>query len=149
LIVIDEKRVQEQRRDWLFCFAAPNRETQTEIVAADKPLADRVMLWYANKLLRPWVKALVLIVFAGLLGGLAYSATKFEESFNFKDVLPSDSYLQGYFNSIEDYSSRSGVAPDVYFRFVDQGDPEIQAAMESYVNDLVNGLQEVSDQPTE
>ena len=151
LIVIDEKRIQDKRRDWFVCLPVSGRENEDatdEVAPADKPIADRVMLWYASKLLRPWVKAAVLVVFAGLLGGLAYSATKFEEAFNFKEVLPSDSYLQGFFNSIDDYSSRTGIAPGVYFRFVDQGNAEIQAQMEDYVNDLVE-LNEVNDQPSE
>lgn len=65
----------------------------------------------------------------------------------YTDVLPSDSYIKDFFDAYDDLYSRGATFPYAYFRYVDQSDPAIQDAMESYVNDLV-GLDTVEEQPS-
>ena len=62
-------------------------------------------------------------------------------------MLPDDSYLKDAFNALDDYQARSGAAPFVYFRNVDQSDPAIQEQMTKYVMDLVtiDAIQEPPD----
>lgn len=83
VIAIDEKRVEDGRRDCCFCC---KRSSGTE----DVPVSDRhrrsdkqgrLMNWYAKKLLHPRVKAVVLVAFAGLLAVCIYSVTKLEQYF--------------------------------------------------------------------
>jgi Patched family len=97
----------------------------------------RFMDWYADQLLRPCVKILVLIGFSLFLAGCIYSATKLKQDFKASDFLPSDSYALGYLNGLTDYTAQTFRVP-AYFRNVDQSDPEIQQQMQKYIDDLVN-----------
>ncbi|CAB9502719.1 Pick C1-like protein 1 [Seminavis robusta] len=152
IIVIDEKRVQDRRRDCCVCFSGPKVEENDDSqepndTPLEMPMADRVMLKYADILLRPWMKVLVLIGFAAMLGGFAYSTTLLEQEFNFVDVLPSDSYITEFFDAFGELYDRGSTFPQAHFRFVDQSDPAIQDQMETYVNELV-AIDSVEYQPT-
>jgi Niemann-Pick C1 protein len=176
LIAIDERRVRENRRDCCFWHTAatsldeatPQVDTPpveaARVEAALPPveattddetriwiepkghIADRFMVWYGKFLMQPWVKCLVLIGFAGLFSGFAYSASLLTQEFEFTDMVPDDSYLRDFYDILDVYSARSAVVPEVVFRFVDQSDPVIQDQMEEYVSDLV-ALDEVVDPP--
>ena len=147
LIIIDERRVANKRRDCLVCCTVQSRVDSDETEREPKESAlDRFMGWYAEKLFIPWVKALVLVTFTALLGGCAYSATQLTQEFDFTDVVPSDSYVTDFFDVLDEYTRESGVRPFVYFRFVDQSLPEVQDQMEAYVADLV-ALPQVSEGP--
>ena len=52
-------------------------------------------------------------------------------------MLPDDSYLVDAFDALDAYQARSGAAPFVYFRNVDQSDLDVQRQMEDFVMDLV------------
>jgi len=148
LIIIDERRVKEKRRDCLVCLAVKSRLENDEEEAEPKESSfDRLMGHFADVLFRPWVKALVVVGFAGLLAGCAYSASKLTQEFDFTDVVPSDSYVTDFWDSFQEYTPQSGIRPEVYFRDVDQSDPSVQDQMEAYINDLV-GLEQVERQPT-
>jgi Niemann-Pick C1 protein len=153
LIVIDEHRMQAKRRGCCVCIRATGEPASSGEGTQDNsnkpselPLADRIMLWYADKLLLPAVKAAVLVIFAALLVGMAYSASLLKQEFKFTDVLPSDSYITEFFDAFDVWYSRGAVYPYVYFRYVDQSDAEIQKQMVNYVNDLV-GIDAIEEQP--
>lgn len=147
IIAIDERRIQDKRRDCCFCLSGPSKEEE-EVAAltveVQESMADRAMLRYADFLLRPWVKAAVLLVFTLMLAGFSYSASLLEQEFKVVDVLPSDSYLVDFFRSWESYYSKATVFPMAYFRFVNQSDPEIQDQMIDYVNEMaeIDGISE-------
>lgn len=103
----------------------------------EESIADRIMHFYASLLLKPWTKMTVVVVFAILASLGAYSASKLKQEFRFTDVVPDDSYVTDFMISLSDFSTRSVVDPHVYFRFVDQSDPVIQAQMEKYIDDLI------------
>ena len=65
-----------------------------------------------------------------------------------QDMLPDDSYLKEAFEALDEYQARSGAAPFVYFRYVDQSDPQVQEQMTKYVMDLVkiDAIQEPPDE---
>jgi Niemann-Pick C1 protein len=118
LIVLDEKRIQENRRDVCVCFTVKNLE-QEEVIeqvqqegeqegeeqggeetgdddhgaeeVLEESKVDQFMVWYAEHLLKPWVKAFVLLLFAGLFAGCAFSTSKLTQEFDFTDVVPDDS----------------------------------------------------------
>lgn len=144
LIVLDERRVAEKKRDCLTCFGAPSIDE--EEVEPEGSLIDRFMVWFSDFLMKPIVKVAVLVIFFGIFGGLAYSASNLEQRFKFTDVLPSPSYVADFWNGYNKYTGGSGVAPYVNFRSVDQSDPVIQQQMEDYVNALVD-MDEIKDQP--
>eukprot|EP00980_Cylindrotheca_fusiformis_P022918 scaffold9921_cov95-Cylindrotheca_fusiformis.AAC.1 len=101
LIVLDERRVAERKRDCCTCFAAPagqdgataEDEVEVEELKSEENGLDRFMVWFSDFLMIPAVKVLVLVVFFGMFGGLAYSASLLEQRFEFTDVLPSPSYV--------------------------------------------------------
>jgi Patched family len=97
--------------------------------------SDRFMDWYADQLLRPFVKLFVIIGFSLFFAGCAYSVTKLKQEFKASDFLPGDSYALGYVNGLTDYTEGAFRVP-AYFRYVDQSDPEVQEQMQKYIDDL-------------
>ena len=193
LMVLDERRIQENRRDCCVWVTVPKKdesdddrtmtETPTntpvkEIAMVDASLnvndiatperrmsrrlssrrqhnyveplsnhpADRFMRWFAEKLMNPIVKILVLVVFAAFAGLCVYSTTKMRQAFNFKDLLPKGSYAADFVTAVEHYSDRA-MSLHINFRFVDQADPEIRAAMEQYIDDLISDVDALNEEP--
>lgn len=144
-LVLDERRVQANRIDCLFC--------QSSLVLDSPPtahtgsLVDKVTLWYADKLLRPTTQTAVIIFFLALAGASAYSASKLMQEFRFTDVLPNDSYASQAILAYTDYSSRSPIILSVVFRDVDQSDAAIRLQMEMYIEDLVNNTIQIEKKP--
>lgn len=100
-----------------------------------KSLPQQIMQKYAEILMKPAVKALVLLVFGGYFGLCLWSATNLTQKFNLGDYVPSDSYLKNVLYTFENYASV--IRPmAVYFRDLDQSDPVIQQHMINYVEDL-------------
>ena len=154
LIVLDEKRIQSRRRNCCICCkVAVKAENGDETGPGDrnedaskKHFAERITVWYADKLLLPWVRGLALVGFAGLLALCAYSTSLLRLQFDFTSVLPSDSYIIAFTEALEAYSQRQGLSPYLYFRNVDQSNPAVLAQMEKYVNEIVS-IDAISDQP--
>jgi predicted RND superfamily exporter protein len=139
-IVLDEKRVEERRWDCFTCITVRNqRAGDEELVEANSTdhIADRVMTWYAKQLLRPVVKAVVIVIAAAVVAGSAYSTSKLKQEFKFTDVVPKGSYVSAFFEAYNDYTFRSAVVPYAYFRDVDQSDEMVQNEMEQFIADLV------------
>jgi Niemann-Pick C1 protein len=152
-IVLDERRVEQNRHDcctWITVVQADDekeQESQEEAIApTDEPITERFMGWYAEHLLRPWVKVSVVFGFTALFCGCAYSTSMLNQEFDLTHVVPDDSYLVGFFDALDDYSSRSATSPFIYFRNADQSDEAVQEQMENYTNDLVT-IDAIVDQP--
>lgn len=97
-IVLDERRVKQNRRDcctWITAGQADDEEergSQEEASAPlDESITERFMGWYAEHLLRPWVKVSVVFVFTALFCACAYSTSMLTQQFTLTDVVPSDS----------------------------------------------------------
>jgi len=159
LMVLDERRVQEKRRDVLVCFKAPaasmrdddNDDNETDREPNEETVGNEIgfdgfMLWYSNILMIPSVKIVVILSFCALLVVFIHSATNLEQEFKFDDIIPEDSYIKPFYSNSEKYSDKNGLIPAAYFRFVDQSDASVQQQMEDYVNGIV-ALDEVSNQP--
>lgn len=150
-MVLDDRRIHAKKRDCCCCFVVPD-ETVTgtasetagtseardaDVSDSSAHLVDRLMKVFARFILKPRVKAFVSLLFVVLAGVLSYSAAQLEQEFNYQDMLPSDSYLIDTHDAIMEYQARSGATPFVYFRFVNQSDPDIQGQMTEYINQLV------------
>jgi hypothetical protein len=61
------------------------------------------------------------------------------------DYIPKDSYARSFLGALEDYTNIR-VPMAVYFRDVDQSDPEIQRQMRDFIDDISN-LQQVGNGP--
>ncbi|KAG2484795.1 hypothetical protein HYH03_016448 [Edaphochlamys debaryana] len=107
--------------------------------------------YYAPALTRWWVKALVLLAFAGWAVLSGVGAPRLEEGQPLSELAPDDSYLQGYVAVTEDtFQQQIGSPTELYFRWVDPSRPQVQAAMlaalgtaldNSYVNSTVSAFQ--------
>jgi Niemann-Pick C1 protein len=155
-IVLDDRRIKQKHRDCCWCISVvqaseeSEQEDQEESHRGPKEQAsvtERFMLKYAEHLLRPWVKATVVLAFTALLCAGAISVSQLTQSFSFTDVLPNDSYLTDFFDALDDYTDRSSISPQVYFRNVDQSDKNIQEQMESYISDLVSMVDSILEPP--
>jgi Patched family len=101
----------------------------------EKALSTQIMKKYADILMMPPVKALVLLVFAGFFALCLWATTNLTQEFNLADYVPTDSYLKDVLYTFEDYASV--IRPmAVYFRDIDQSDPVVQQQMINYVEDL-------------
>lgn len=139
IIVLDQRRIEDNRRDCCFCCRAKDvsdASTQDLQGKSEKHFADRLMTGYANVLLKPAVKWAVIVVFAGMLGFFSWRTSKLTQYFDFTDVIPSDSYIQPWWDAYQDLYEANGVRAQVYFRDVDFSDKSIQDQMESYVAEL-------------
>lgn len=144
-MVLDERRIAAGNRDCCRCFSpaevAPEEEQHESTV-------DRIMETYAKRLLNPKVKGLVVFVFLAIAGVCAYSTSRLRQAFDFKDVLPGDSYITPFFDALNDYTDRSSVAPYAYFRDVDQSQVETRQAMQKYIDELVRDVEAVIEPPS-
>lgn len=160
-LILDERRVEANHRDCFRCLQRgnpavsqlnPNKSSQSNLNTTDEGgvyhenRVDKFMAWYAETLLLPWVKGLVLLSFAAIAAACAVSTSHLKQSFSFTDVLPGDSYITNFFDAWVDYSARSSINPSVYFRDVDQSNPEVQNQMEEFVNELVT-IDAIVEQP--
>lgn len=126
----------------------PRKKITTSKQYGPEPhFADRFMNWFAKQLLKPSMQATVIVAFLAILGGSIYSATYLRQQFNYIDLVPKDSYLRKYYRALDDYTHRGGLYIYVFFRFVDQSDPEIQNQMQGYVQDLVQS-KAIAEPPT-
>jgi predicted RND superfamily exporter protein len=147
-IVLDERRIQERRRDICTWISTAHEEEDSHDIAVqdtteddeghgEGAIVDQFMVIYAEILLRPWVKLFVVLGFAVLGALCAVSASKLRQEFDITAILPSDSYLTEFLERKDDYASNNQIDAGVYFRNVNQSDPAIQQQMKDYVNDLV------------
>jgi Niemann-Pick C1 protein len=100
--------------------------------SASSLFTQRIMGWYARQLLRPVSKAIVLTTFAIAFGYSIYRTTLLTQEFNIEDYVPEDSYTKPFFTALDEYSSIK-VPIQVFFRNVNQSDPEIQQQMLDYI----------------
>jgi len=179
LIVLDERRIQENRRDCCVCITvtkgmddeAMGNTVANTIKTAEEGLAAtddvrkkkqepelkaddetnnpviRFMAMYADWLMKPMVKFLVLLTALVFAAWCAYSTSLFKQEFNVTEMLPSDSYAKAYMAASDKFGQRGWIVPSAYFRNVDQSDPDVQQQMEHYIDELVNKTEAISSQP--
>lgn len=123
LIILDERRIKDNRRDC--CFYCRDKAAGSQAVRhahathPGKHFADRAMVHYGNFLMKPLTKATVLVLFAVLFGTLSYGTSQLEQYFDFTEILPKDSYIQGWWDAFEDLNENNGVRAGIYFRDLD------------------------------
>jgi Niemann-Pick C1 protein len=149
-ISLDEQRITDNRRDCFTCFTVPagdSDEPDSRQESIEESNVDRFMEMYAEFLLRPRVKIVVVAAFALLSAFCAFSASKIRQKFDVTELLPDDSHVLGFVRAQEKYVETSEVAMTVYFRDVNQSLPEVRQEMYDFVNELVNGLDAIEEGP--
>lgn len=153
LMVLDERRIQSKSMDCCFCVRVKDefideevpertetgREILEEAPCSEEHWSDCFMGWYADKLLLPSTKKTIMATFVVLLAGSTYSASQLRQYFNLNDLVPHDSYLRKYYNSLKTYAKSSdGLASYAYFRDMNQSDPDVQQQMIQFTEDLAD-----------
>jgi Niemann-Pick C1 protein len=149
IMVLDDRRIIANRRDCCICLVAKPKEMEDEqVVHSNEPpkkhCAEQFMIWYSDKLFRPWTKVFVVAVFTALFGLSIYSFSLIDVAFDFTDVLPRDSFLIDYEDASAQYAQVPAVGPLVYFRFVNQSDPIVRKKMKKYVKELTDSTPAIS-----
>ena len=103
---------------------------------------------YADVLLTKPAKIAVLIGFVVVTVFGALSTSKFTQEFNMYEVLMKDSYVSSYYAAVDQYAETGFILPEVYFRNVDQSDPEIQQQMVEFIEALVSDVDSITEEPT-
>jgi predicted RND superfamily exporter protein len=94
------------------------------------------MGWYARQLVRPWVRVLVVIGFAGLFGASIHSTTQMRQKFKLTDVLPRVSYAADFLDATFEYQNRTLIGVQVVFRDIDQSDALVRQEMKAFIKSL-------------
>lgn len=81
------------------------------------------MIAYGKILLKPYIKCIVLVLFATMFGVFAYSTAQLEQYFDFTEILPSDSYILGWWKTSASSELGTGI------RSVYQGDSYLSPAI--------------------
>jgi len=93
ILVLEERRIEAKRYDICCCFKAKSETTNEHgcqvITGNNSPnevrltqgAAERFMVWYSDQLLRPWVKAFVLVSSLLFLAICGYNATQLTQEF--------------------------------------------------------------------
>jgi len=83
LIVLDERRIKDNRRDCCLCCRDETPGSHSFRIEQETTpkshFADRAMAKYSTFLLKPMTKVVVLFSFAFMFAGLAYSTSKLEQ----------------------------------------------------------------------
>jgi Patched family len=161
LLALDERRIQENRRDCCFCQTASTRkpidkresppeeekEEEWDDIAIEETAhapcdsddhditESRFVKAYTDFLLRPRVKIAVIAIFLVFLGICMYFATLLKQEFKAEEIVPTDSYVRGFLHGVNEFSEQV-IMVGAYFRNVDQSDKNIQLQMLDYITKL-------------
>ncbi|KAI9574905.1 patched family-domain-containing protein [Boletus coccyginus] len=111
-LAIDLKRVEAGRIDCFPCMRLPSRIALLDAPVKLGTVARFIRRHYAPFLLQPAVKCAVLLTFSGLFVLSVISIQHIELGLDQRLALPSDSYLNAYFDHLDVYLD---VGPPVYF----------------------------------
>ncbi|EZG81693.1 patched family protein [Gregarina niphandrodes] len=73
------------------------------------------MKHYCHYLLKPWVKLLVLILFAGNLGVSFYGLTQLQQGLEMEDLSPDNSYLKQFDHMVNEYLSEVDLPVEMFY----------------------------------
>lgn len=161
LLILDEQRIQDNRRDCCVCMKGVDTESDAfeheqgaepdSLPSSDNKkrtlsFVERLMVWYANHIVHPIVKGSVLVGFLALFIACAFSASKLTQEFKITELVPSDSYVLGFLDASDSYTARF-LPVGAYFRFVDQADKDMQQQMIQYIDELSN-LSHFGEEPS-
>lgn len=158
ILVLDERRIEAGRRDvciWIKTeengvdrdneWKDGKESTLTKKATRKKSIADKVMVWYAKKLLTPTVKVIVLVLFSGFFASCIWSTTRLTQEFRSEDFVPDDSYVRDFVDALDNYFNYATLTA-TYFRDVDQSDPQVQEEMVEFMDNFT-ALKGVGIQP--
>jgi Niemann-Pick C1 protein len=146
IVAVNERRIESKRLDCLFCFKSnAHIEDEDERVYPEPSLNDMLMRRYGKALMgSKHAKIWIIITFLALTIFSAFSCSQLKLSFSFIAMVPSDSFIKSYADTLHEYTEAKPYYITVIFRDVDFADPFIREQMMDYVHDLV-ALPSISD----
>jgi len=76
-----------------------------------------------------------------------YNSSLLTQELKISEIVPQGSYVVDFFAAFDKVAETGWYSSDAYFRNVDQSDPKIQHQMEDFVNDLVDKVDAIKEQP--
>ena len=147
LIVLDERRIKQNRFDFFICCKANENLTIPTQWSKKTVKKKGLMERYSDILLLPHVKITVLFCFGFLFVGGAYIASGIETAIDGIAIYPQGSFVASYFSDIFSFaSSLTTPHAGVYFRDVDVSDESVRSNMTAYVDNLLD-ISYVSSSP--
>ena len=113
-LALDIKRVRANRNGFLACIVHKNEEEPQNSEGRRRSLQWRynpgklIFRFYADILMHPVSKAIVILFTLGLLGTGIYGSTQIKQEFNPAWFLPPGSYLLGWLDQVDKYFPESG-----------------------------------------
>jgi predicted RND superfamily exporter protein len=149
-VVLDDRRIRSNRRDCCLCLRVTQDDNNTATVKVQDYTTDfsyRAIKSFCNYILQPKRKFIIVANFLTMFALCSWSASQLKQEFDFNDVLPVDSYSLRGIEALKKYRGNVAVRPQLIFRGVNFGDPDVQDQMEQFVNEIVD-FEFVSQQPS-
>lgn len=141
MLALDEHRILAGRRDIVPCCcsaALPSDSESAKGKGAQAEYSSRLATFfrdrYAPLLLRPAVKAMVIVGFTALTAVLAWQATTIDTEFFLREIAPDDSYVQSTFDVLDELYGEGAASNSqpvgLYFKAANYGDFGVQTEMQ-------------------
>ena len=144
---LDERRQRDNRRECFCCVTRKNPLPEEDNDHDGQGFEEERISTYFRKYHAPAIlsktgKVIVLAIFAGLLAFGIWGAANLEVEDTERAFIPSDSYLQDYFESADEFFPSQGIR--LYITFEDSTDIYNKRDLLAGLKSRVSGLSEVS-----
>mmetsp|Transcript_30782 Transcript_30782/g.46689 ORF Transcript_30782/g.46689 Transcript_30782/m.46689 type:complete len:912 (-) Transcript_30782:62-2797(-) len=152
LIAIDDRRQRASRRDCCPCCITTNRanlEDEDENEGKSDSMLSKLWESYISFLMKPVTKVGVLAFFVGLFVLGILGAMQQSQQFDFRLLVPNDSYVTSYYNILDTHVKETSDAVGLsacYFRNLDVSKQESQEEIFNFIDDMVD-MEYVSSKP--
>jgi predicted RND superfamily exporter protein len=113
-MVLDERRQRDNRRECLCCLTR-KKDIEEDEGNEEGYMSKYFRNYHAPAILTSVGKVVVIVIYAGLLGAGIYGTLNLSVEDTQRSFIPSDSYLTGYLNTIDEYYPSSGIELDIFF----------------------------------
>lgn len=115
-MVLDERRQRDNRRECLCCVTRTNPLDETDDSGYEEEFMSRYFRnYHAPAILSKAGKAIVLLIFSGLLGFGIWGAMNLSVEDSERAFVPEDSYLTDYIEAADEYYPSTGIDLSIVF----------------------------------
>jgi len=141
-MVLDERRQRDNRRECLCCVTRKNPLKEDDSGFKEDLVSRYFRNYHAPAILSKIGKGVVLLCFAGLLAFGIYGVMNLTVEDTERAFIPSDSYLQDYFDAGDKYFPDTGI--DLFIVFEDSSDIYSKRVGLAALDERVSGFSEKS-----
>ena len=140
-LVIDERRQRDNRRECLCCLTRKNVTEQEEDNGFEEGLISRYFRnYHGPRILSGVGKAVVLVLFSGLLGFGIWGALNLTVEDSERAFIPQDSYLTAYIEAADEFYPTTGI--DLFTVFEGSSDIYEKRDLLAKLDERLTGLSE-------